>query len=89
MYARLKEGLKKVSGQLHMRNRNGEERWVEICCTTIFDDAGRAIKAIGISKDISAVSYTHLDVYKRQELVSPSAAIVSFGSAIRMAVGLL
>ena len=53
MYARLKEGLKKVSGQLHMRNRNGEERWVEICCTTIFDDAGRAIKAIGISKDIS------------------------------------
>lgn len=53
MYARLKEGLKKVSGQLHMRNRNGEERWVEICCTTIFDEAGRAIKAIGISKDIS------------------------------------
>ena len=53
MYARLKEGLKKVSGQLHMRNRNGEERWVEIRCTTIFDEAGRAIKAIGISKDIS------------------------------------
>lgn len=53
MYAKLKEGLKKVSGQLHMRNRNGEERWVEISCTTIFDDAGRAIKAIGISKDIS------------------------------------
>ena len=36
-----------------MRNRNGEERWVEIRCTTIFDEAGRAIKAIGISKDIS------------------------------------
>lgn len=53
MYSKLKEGYKKVSGQLHMRNRNGEERWVEIRCTTIFDEAGRAIKAIGISKDIS------------------------------------
>lgn len=53
MYNKLKEGYKKVSGQLHMRNRNGEERWVEIRCTTIFDEAGRAIKAIGISKDIS------------------------------------
>ena len=53
MYRKLKEGYKKVSGQLHMRNRNGEERWVEIRCTTIFDEAGRAIKAIGISKDIS------------------------------------
>ena len=53
MYSKLKEGYKKVSGQLHMSNRNGEERWVEIRCTTIFDEAGRAIKAIGISKDIS------------------------------------
>lgn len=53
MYNKLKEGYKKVSGQPHMRNRNGEERWVEIRCTTIFDEAGRAIKAIGISKDIS------------------------------------
>ena len=53
MYNKLKEGYKKVSGQLHMRIRNGEERWVEIRCTTIFDEAGRAIKAIGISKDIS------------------------------------
>lgn len=53
MYNKLKEGYKKVSGQLHMRNRNGEERWVEIRCTTIFNEAGRAIKAIGISKDIS------------------------------------
>lgn len=53
MYNKLKEGYKKVSGQLHMRNRNGEERWVEIRCTTIFDEAGRAIKAIGIPKDIS------------------------------------
>ena len=53
MYSKLKEGYKKVSGQLHMRNRNGEERWVEIRCTTIFDEAGRASKAIGISKDIS------------------------------------
>lgn len=53
MYSKLKEGYKKVSGQLHMRNRNGEERWVEIRRTTIFDEAGRAIKAIGISKDIS------------------------------------
>ena len=53
MYSKLREGYKKVSGQLHMRNRNGEERWVEIRCTTIFDEAGRAIKAIGISKDIS------------------------------------
>ena len=53
MYSKLKEGYKKVSGQLHMRNRNGEERWVEIRCTTIFDEAGSAIKAIGISKDIS------------------------------------
>ena len=30
MCSKLKEGYKKVSGQLHMRNRNGEERWVEI-----------------------------------------------------------
>ena len=63
MYDQLKEGLKKVSGPLHMRNMKGEERWVEISCTTIYDETGRAIKAIGISKDITEpVSYTHLNM---------------------------
>lgn len=73
MYAQLKEGLKKVSGQLHMRNMKGEERWVEISCTTIYDETGRAIKAIGISKDITEqkqLEYSYRNERELQEAVS-------------------
>lgn len=73
MYNKLKEGYKKVSGQLHMRNRNGEERWMEIRCTTIFDEAGRAIKAIGISKDISEqkrLESSYQNEWKLQEIMN-------------------
>lgn len=53
MKQRLENGEKTVSAILHMNSVSGKKRWVEITCTNIYDETGKPIKAIGISKDIT------------------------------------
>ena len=36
-----------------MKRGDGEERWISLKCSTIFDEQGRAVKSIGIGKDIT------------------------------------
>lgn len=49
----IEKGRPETSIELKMKRGDGEERWISLKCSTIFDEQGRAVKSIGIGKDIT------------------------------------
>lgn len=49
----IEKGRPETSIELKMKRGDGEERWISLKCSTNFDEQGRAVKSIGIGKDIT------------------------------------
>ena len=57
---------KNWKGVFHNRKKNGELFWESATISPIFNAQREVTHYLAVKEDISAVSYTHLDVYKRQ-----------------------
>lgn len=61
----LKKGVQETSCQLHFQLTAGDDFWLSITCTTIFDENHKPLKAICISKDITEQKKLE-DLYERE-----------------------
>ena len=63
MYRKIREGAHSASCVVRTRLVKGRYLWRKITLTNIYDDEGKAVRAIGILEDVEEqkpVSYTHL-----------------------------
>lgn len=54
LYRRMRDGEPLASAELRLRQPDGSYVWTRMEYTTLFDDAGRPQRAIGMARDISA-----------------------------------
>lgn len=54
MYDAIHRGKKTCAYTVRVYNKNHELRWLKMNCSTVFDDHGKPIRAIGITRDVTA-----------------------------------
>ncbi len=55
MYVKIHAGMPSASTYISTQDINGECRDYELCLTTVYDDLGAPIRAIGVRKDVSNI----------------------------------
>ncbi len=58
MYDDIHRGQKNCSCTVRIYNKNRELRWLKMNCSTVFDNCGKPIRAIGIARDVTAEKET-------------------------------
>lgn len=67
MTENIKNGTKEYECTLKMKDKEGKDHWINILSTTIFDDTGTVVEAIGISKDVTKEKQLELDYRNEKE----------------------
>lgn len=63
----IRNGEKECECTIKMRDINGIDHWIHIISTTIFDESGMVVEAIGISKDVTKEKQLELDYREEKE----------------------